>query len=321
MHGIMFPINVFTKLLKKNTTLNHSNDSLPRECWLNILNYLQNDEEINTLRLVSKEIQHLTTLTEAGKQYYQRKDIFFNTYEKLKPLSQKDNNYARFFDFHLKTQVTRLKEQLTTHSNKFYLTIYFDNSLQSNEEKAYLAQQMGTYGSMLLSSRIHGSSCYNHPTHFFLKKRKNLFYSYFNRITHSIFSGTNSDLNHILLIFTLDATESNRFIQLLVKNKNKHPSSMPFIIIVSLNPLIKLEDFHYPILKLFSISPRPLEKLADAFALNNTHPKLWTNRRYKYYYYSKKMTNIYKEINKLIENLINIKESLQANSDNPFKSP
>ncbi|MDI9819694.1 MULTISPECIES: hypothetical protein [unclassified Legionella] len=313
-----------TKFFKNDDSFNKPDDYLPRECWLNILEYLQKDEEINTLRLVSAEMQRATTCTTAGKKYYQRKDIFFNTYKKIKAISQNDNNYARFFVSNLKAQVIIIKEQLITHSNTFSFKIYFDNSLQSDEEKAYLAQQLGNWGGSFISSRIHSVTCYNHPTDYFHQKRDGSSCWSSNKIVNYIFNSMDSDAkcsspiyNHVLLIFTIEASESNRFIQSLVEQKNKYQSKLPFIIIVSLNPLIKPEDFHYPILKLFSISPGYREKLADAFFLNNIHPDLWTNTCHRYdFYYRRRRENITKEINNLLENLIKIKESLPTNTDN-----
>ncbi|OCH99332.1 hypothetical protein A8135_06495 [Legionella jamestowniensis] len=317
----MFPFSLFTNFFKKNNPLNHFDNSLPRECWLMILEYLQSDKEIQTLRLVSTEMQRLTTLTEAGKKYYQR-NIFFDTYEKMKPLSQHGNNYAHFFASNLKVQVAAIKKQLATPSNEFGLIMYFDNSLQANEEKAYLAQQLSAWpGSS--SSPLHSCSCYNHPTEYFHTKRNGVSYANSHRIIDHIFTHMDLDLdlsspiyNHIMLIFTIDATESNRFIRSLEENKSKYQSKMPFIIVISLNPLIQVKDFHYSILKLFSILPSYQEKLADAFSLNDIHSDLWTNTSYKYnYYYRNKMVSIFREIDKLVETLINIKESLHANSN------
>lgn len=92
----MYINSLLTKFFKNDESFNKLDDYLPRECWLNILEYLQKDREINTLRLVSTEMQRATTLTKAGRKYYQRKDNFFNTYKKIKAVSQRDNNYELF---------------------------------------------------------------------------------------------------------------------------------------------------------------------------------------------------------------------------------
>ncbi|OCH97707.1 hypothetical protein A8135_02385 [Legionella jamestowniensis] len=319
----MYINSLLTKFFKNDESFNKLDDYLPRECWLNILEYLQKDREINTLRLVSTEMQRATTLTKAGRKYYQRKDNFFNTYKKIKAVSQRDNNYELFFVSHLKTQVAIIKEQLITPSNTFSLYIYFDNSLQSDKEKAYLAQQLGTWGAEFISSQIRSITWYNYPSDYFNSKGQGSSYWSSNKTVKHIVNSMDSDAklssiyNHVILIFTIEASESNHFIQSLVEQKNKYQSKLPFIIIVSLNPLIKLEDFQYPILKLFSISPGYREKLADIFFLNNIHPDLWTNTSYRYeFYYRRKMENIAKEISNLFENLINIKESLQTHTDN-----
>ncbi|WP_131782482.1 hypothetical protein [Legionella gresilensis] len=324
----MYLIRLFTSFFTQDIPLNNHLNSLPQECWVNILEYLQKDEEINTLRLVSTKMQHLSTLTEAGKNYYQRKDAFFNTYDKVKAISQKDNNYAHFFDSHLNAQVTQTREQLTTPSNKFGLFIYFDNSLQLDEEKAYLAEQLGTFNGSFLSSRIYSSSYYNYPTHYFYAKRSKPPYLNSNKFADHIFNQMDANLkiyspiyNNVILIFTIDATESNRFIKLLIenKNKNKYQSKMPFFIVISLNPQIKIEEFDYPILKLFFISSSYRERIANAFFLNDIHPDLWTNTCHRYnYYYRQKMENIVKEIENLLGKIIDVKESLEADSGNQF---
>ncbi|OCH96803.1 hypothetical protein A8135_03955 [Legionella jamestowniensis] len=178
--------------------------------------------------------------------YYQRKISFLNTYEKIKAISQKDNNYSRFFVSHLKAQVTMIKDQLNTSSNTFRLIIYFNNSLRSNEEKAYLAQQLGTWGKSFPSSPMY----YNYPTNYFFPIN-GLTSPQANESVGNILGDMDRQANlsppiynnHVILIFTIDASETNRFIQQLA-TKTKHQSKMPFIIIGSLSPQITLEDFY-----------------------------------------------------------------------------
>ncbi|WP_133134446.1 hypothetical protein [Legionella wadsworthii] len=287
---------------------------MPKECWVNILEYLQKDEEINILRLVSKEMLHASMLTQAGKDYYLRKETLLSRYAKMARLSKKDNNYAHFFAANVKTQVAELKEQLTMDSDEFGLTIYFDNSLQADEEKAYLAEQLGTWGSVFISDRIKSTCTYNLPTEYFYKKENGSL-----NANESNGSGRISRFgsNHLVLIFTINTLECNRLMQLIIENQKRLKHKMPFFIVISLNPLLKVSDFHHPILKLYSISPGYKEKLADAFFLNRFHPDLWTNTSHKYdYYYREKMANVFKEIGVILEELFQVKDSIKENIDN-----
>lgn len=212
----MYFSHIFSRLFKQNSNLQDNDMHLPKECWVHILEYLQKDEEINILRLVSKEMLHASTLTEAGKDYCLRKEALLSTYAKMARLSKKDNNYAHFFADHLKTQVTELKEQLTMDSDDFGFTIYFDNSLQADEEKAYLAQQLGTWGGFFSSDRIKSTCTYNLPTDYFYKKENGFLNSNEPNDSGRISSFGS---NHLLLIFTIDALECNRLIQRIIENQ------------------------------------------------------------------------------------------------------